>query len=53
MFDFTRRNLLKSLSCGFGYAAFAAMAHEAAAKDSSSSLTPLAPTPPHFPGTAK
>jgi hypothetical protein len=54
MFELTRRNVLKSLSCGFGYAAFAAMAHESAAKEATSiSLNPLAPKQPHFPGTAK
>ena len=54
MLQLTRRNALKSLSCGFGYAAFAAMAHEAAAKEATpASLNPLAPKQPHFPGTAK
>ena len=48
MFELTRRNVLKSLSCGFGYAAFAAMAHESAAKEATSiSLNPLAPKQPH------
>ena len=56
MQEVTRRSLLKSVSCGFGYAAFAALAHEVAAKEqplSKSSLNPLAPKQPHFPGTAK
>ena len=44
-----RRELLQSLSCGFGYLAFAGMASEAAA----SSAGPLAPRAPHFPARAK
>ncbi len=54
---YSRRHALKSLSSGFGYLAFAALAHEAAAN----SLVPssavagqgLAPKPPHFPARAK
>ncbi|MBQ17070.1 MAG: sulfatase [Planctomycetaceae bacterium] len=43
----TRRDLLKQLSCGFGYAALAGMATEAAAADSSRG-NPLSPRPAHF-----
>jgi Protein of unknown function (DUF1501) len=44
-----RRDLLKSLSCGFGYAAFAGLTAEAAPTKG----TPLAPRAPHFPAKAK
>lgn len=47
MFDFTRRNILKSVSCGFGYMAFAGMAHAAAAKEEGFA-NPLLPRRPHF-----
>ncbi|MFO0936309.1 MAG: DUF1501 domain-containing protein [Gemmataceae bacterium] len=58
MFALTRRDLLKSTSTGFGYLAFAAMAHEAAGKDGPSPVAspkagPLSPKPPHFPARAK
>ncbi len=52
MLDLTRRNVLKSLSCGFGYMAFAGLAHEAAAKEQSFA-NPLRPKQPHFPAKAK
>ena len=45
---FSRRALLKTLSCGFGYLAFAGLATRAAAAEN-----PLAPRPPHFPARAK
>jgi hypothetical protein len=38
----SRRHVLKSIASGFGYLAFASLAHEAAAKK------PLAVKPPHF-----
>src|SRR5262245_12118942 len=44
-----RRQMLQSLSCGFGYLALAGVAAEAAAK----SRGPLAPRAPHFPARAK
>ena len=50
MFEFTRRDALKSISCGFGYMAFAGLAAEAANKDYSN---PLAPKQPHFEPKAK
>src|SRR5207249_574852 len=42
----SRRTALKSLASGFGYLAFAGLAHEAAARG-------LAAKPPHFPGRPK
>ena len=48
---FTRRALLQSTSSGFGYLAFAAMAHEQAAR--AADANPLAPKKPHFPAKAK
>ena len=45
---FSRRALLKTLSCGFGYLAFAGLATRAAAAEN-----PLAPRAPHFPARAK
>jgi hypothetical protein len=53
MFPFTRRQLLQTTSCGFGYIAFSALAHEAAAKDKDAKGSPLAPKAPHFPAKAK
>lgn len=58
---FTRRSLLKSTASGFGYLAFAALAHEQAARanpvantpGSPDPANPLAPKKPHFPGKAK
>src|SRR5688572_33102338 len=47
----TRRHLLQTTASGFGYLAFSALAHEAAAKDAATN--PLAPKPPHFPAKAK
>ena len=52
MFEITRRNALKSVSCGFGYLAFAGLAHATAEKDQQSS-NPLLPKPPHFEPKAK
>ncbi len=51
-----RRTALKSISSGFGYLAFAAMAHEKARADRTATggaTNPLAPRPPHFPARAK
>lgn len=45
---YSRRDILKSASAGFGYLAFASMANAESAKSN-----PLAPSPPHFSGTAK
>lgn len=44
-----RRQWLKTLSCGFGYTAFAGLAAEAAQRDQN----PMAPRPTHFPARAK
>ena len=50
----SRRQVLKSLASGFGYLAFAGLAHEAAAKEAASkSKGALAPKPTHFPPRAK
>ena len=43
----SRRDLLKTLSCGFGYAALAGLATEAADADSRG-RNPLSPRQPHF-----
>jgi hypothetical protein len=45
----SRRDLLKSASCGFGYLAFAGLSSLEAA----SSNSPLAPKAPHFPARAR
>ena len=54
----SRRLALKSVASGFGYLAFASLAHEAAAKDAavgtaSGTSGALAPKSPHFPARAK
>jgi Protein of unknown function (DUF1501) len=46
----TRRHLLQSTSSGFGFLAFSALAHQAAARDAAN---PLAPKEPHFAPKAK
>src|SRR5580765_6399526 len=48
----TRRNLLQSTASGFGYLAFAALAHEATVKGAKAA-DPLAPKAPHFAAPAK
>lgn len=48
-FQFSRREMLKTVSCGFGYLAFAGLAASAAQAGGS----PLMPKPPHFPARAK
>lgn len=45
----SRRQWLKTLSCGFGYTAFAGLAAEAAGRE----RNPLVPRPGHFPARAK
>ncbi|WP_425614646.1 DUF1501 domain-containing protein [Anatilimnocola sp. NA78] len=50
---FSRRNVLQSLASGFGYLAFASLAHRAAAKDKAVSGSALAPKSTHFPARAK
>jgi hypothetical protein len=46
----TRREILQTASCGFGYLALASLCNERAAAESSN---PLAPKPPHFTPRAK
>lgn len=55
-FPFSRRTALKSMGNGFGYLAFAALAHEKAlaeAGKTSIKAGPLTPKAPHFPARAK
>ena len=47
----SRRDLLKGMSSGFGYLAFAGLSSMAAAADATGS--PLQPRAPHFPGRAR
>lgn len=49
----SRRQALKSVSSGFGYLAFAALAHEQARAQSTAKADPLATKDPHFPARAK
>ncbi len=49
----SRRQALKSLASGFGYVAFAGLAHEAAARAATGAGDALAPKPTHFPARAK
>ncbi|NNC90342.1 MAG: DUF1501 domain-containing protein [Akkermansiaceae bacterium] len=49
----SRRAALKSLSSGFGYLAFAAMAHDLARAEGAGRVNPLAPKAPHFEPRAK
>jgi len=46
----SRRTILKGVSSGFGYLAFAGLSTMASARDKTN---PLAPRPPHFPAKAK
>jgi hypothetical protein len=49
----SRRKLLKSVSSGFGYVAFAGLSTMATAADRGRGVSPLASRPPHFPAKAK
>src|SRR5260221_14639107 len=49
---YTRRDILKTLWCGFGYLAFASLATRVVA-ESTKSTGPLAPKLPHFRPRAK
>ena len=49
----SRRALLKGLSSGFGYVAFAGLSTMAAAAPGDRKGSPLAAKPPHFPARAK
>ncbi len=48
-----RRQMLQTISSGFGFLAFSSLATLAAADDQESSRNPLAPKAPHFPAKAK
>lgn len=48
--DFSRREMLRTASAGFGYLAFAGLTTQAAEAESSN---PLSPKQPHFPARAK
>lgn len=52
---FSRRQMLKTVSSGFGFLAFSSLATVAAAQDqeSSGAVSPLSPKKPHFPAKAK
>ncbi|MFO0951742.1 MAG: DUF1501 domain-containing protein [Isosphaeraceae bacterium] len=49
----SRRSILKGVSSGFGYLAFAGLATSASADEAARGRSPLAPRPPHFPPRAK
>ena len=49
----SRRTALRSLASGFGYVAFAGLAHEAAALEARRTSNALDPKPTHFPARAK
>jgi Protein of unknown function (DUF1501) len=49
----SRRSVLRTVSSGFGYVAFAGLSSFASAADSAGKSSPLAPKPPHFPAKAK
>ena len=51
-FPITRRSVLQTASCGFGYLAFAGLCARARASESGY-RSPLAPKAPHFEGPAK
>ncbi len=51
--SFSRRDLLRSASAGFGYLAFSGLSSFAAAESEISSNNPLSPKVPHFPARAK
>ena len=53
MQPFTRRDLLRTSSCGFGYLALAGLAQQANAAKPSFSDSPLLPKDPHFTPKAK
>ncbi len=49
----TRRRLLQSTACGFGYLALAGLLSRSQKASAAPSTNPLAPKPPHFPARAK
>jgi hypothetical protein len=50
---FSRRQMLLSGACGFGYLALAGLCAQAADTDGSTFVNPVAPKPPQFPAKAK
>lgn len=50
---FSRRKLLETTSCGFGYLAFAALAHAQSEKETAKPESPLSVKKPHFKAKAK
>jgi len=52
-FSPTRRQILKTVSSGFGYLAFSSLATMASADEKKSATNPLAPKKPHFAAKAK
>src|ERR1700735_2540095 len=52
---FTRRDVLRNFSCGFGWLAFAGLANQAATTSDAGAPpeSPLSPKEPHFPARAK
>ncbi len=53
MHPFSRRELLRSASCGFGYLALAGMARSGFGDESALAVNPLLPKAPHFAAKAK
>jgi hypothetical protein len=54
MTDFSRRELLKTASCGFGFLAFSGLANEHASQQAKAAQSdPLTPKAPHFTPRAK
>ena len=49
----SRRTALQSLASGFGWLAFSGLAQQAAAREATGSIDPLAPKPTHFPPRAQ
>ncbi len=48
-----RRDILQTISCGFGYLAFSGMAADAAQQERKQAAGPLVPKQPHFQPRAK
>ncbi len=49
----SRRNMLKTISSGFGYLAFSSLANLVTGQEQQLNSSPLAPQEPHFPAKAK
>ena len=52
-FQLSRRQMLQSVSSGFGFLAFSSLSTIANARQQDSDTNPLAPKAPHFPASAK